>query len=280
MSANTPMNEPSSKIRPTQGAGIFDFAEVWAYRALLGQMIKRQIMIRVVTSPLSIVWGFIRPAIMTLAFYYLRRMSSADFGHDVPYALFIFSGFCLWFLFAEIVLQVAGSLSADASVIKKVYYPRLISPLAVVLSRFMDFIIVVAAIVIAQLLFSVGIDWNFLWIIPIGLTMLALAFGVGAIFASLMVFHPDTRRFLEVMLYLGLFLSPVIFSKSILPITIQTYYPLNPMVGVLTAARGAMFSPSTIDYNAWLISIGLTACLLLIGLTMLSRAAKLIGDRL
>lgn len=271
---------PTTKIRPDQGVGVFDFREVWAYRGLLFQMVRRQLVERIFSSPLSIVWSFIRPAIMTLAFYYLRRVANADFGQDVPYALFIFSGFCLWFLFAETVTQVAGSLAKDSAVIKQVYYPRIISPLSIALSRLMDLAIVVAAVAIAQVLFGVGFDWRFVLILPVGLTMFTLALGLGAVFAALMLFHPDTRRILEVMLYLGLFLSPVIFSKSILPPAVQTYYSLNPMVGVLTAARGSLFGPASIDYAAWAVSASISALLLAVGLWMLSRAARIVGERL
>lgn len=271
---------PTTKIRPNQGVGVFDFAEVWRYRGLLFQMVRRQLVLRIFSSPTSIVWNFVRPAIMTLAFYYLRRVSNADFGQDIPYTLFIFSGFCLWFLFAETVLQVAGSLASDASVIKQVYYPRIISPLSIALSRLMDLAIVVIAVAITQVFFGVGFDWNIVLILPVGLTMFMLALGLGAVFASLMLFHPDTRRILEIMLYLGLFLSPVIFSKSILPPTVQTYYPLNPMVGILTAARGSLFEPASIDYAAWAVSATLSGALLAIGLWMLSRAARLVGERL
>ena len=111
-------------------------------------------------------------------------------------------------------------------------------------------------------------------IIAVMLTLLVLAFGSGLFFAALIAVHKDYRKILETILYLGLFLSPVLFSKSILPLIIQKYYIANPMVGVLTAMRGTLFEPETIDYVAWMASVFIAAALTIIGLFMLSWAIK------
>jgi lipopolysaccharide transport system permease protein len=266
-------------IRPERGAGVLDPMEIWRYRVLLRQMITRNIRSRVISSPMSLIWGFIRPGIMTLAFFYIRHMSSADFGGHVPYALFIFSGLCVWFLFSEVTVQVAGSLSADAAVSQKVYFPRVLSPLAIVLARWIDIIVIVAAIIIMQFFFSVPVTPDFLLVLPAMATLLLLAFGLGCLFAGLMLYHPDNRKFLETMLYLGLFLSPVLFAKSILPEVIQQYYVLNPIVGALSAVRGSLFAPEPIDGFAWLVSVIIALCLTGVGLGLLSWAAKTHGER-
>ena len=98
---------PTIRIRPDQSVGVLNARELWRYRGLLGQMTRRQIATRILSSPTSVVWTFVRPAIMTLAFYFLRRASGADFGAEVPYPLFIFSGLCFWFLFAETAMQTS-----------------------------------------------------------------------------------------------------------------------------------------------------------------------------
>lgn len=272
-------NLPLTHIRPGQSVGIFDVVQIWKYRSLLGQMVRRQLAVRITASPLNLVWGFIRPGIMTLAFFYLRHVTNADFGQTVPYAVFIFSGFCLWFLFTDIVVQIATSLAADAAVIQRVYYPRILGPLSILISRMVDVGIILTAIFVLQLLMGVGPSLQFYWLPLAALTLLGLAFGVGTIFASLMLFHADSRKVLDIMLYLGLFLSPVLFDRSILPVGIQPYYDYNPMVGMLSAIRGSMFAPSSIDYHAWQIS-GITAgVLVMVGLVFLGRAARVVGER-
>src|SRR5690606_33117146 len=139
----------------------------------------------------------------------------ADLGQPVPYALFLFSGFCLWFLFADVTVQVATSLAADAAVIQRVYYPRIIGPLSIVISRGVDTLLVLAAIFALQVTFGISPSPHF-YLLPLAaLTLLALAFGLGAMFAALILFHPDSRKVLDILLYLGLFLSPVLFDKSV-----------------------------------------------------------------
>jgi lipopolysaccharide transport system permease protein len=164
-------------------------------------------------------------------------------------------------------------------VIQRVYYPRILGPLSIVISRGVDALIVLAAIFGLQLAFSVGVGPQF-YVLPAAvLTLLALAFGLGAMFAALILFHPDSRKILDILLYLGLFLSPVLFDKAVLPETIQSWYAFNPMVGTLSALRGAMFAPSPIDYQAWLIAASFATILVLVGMLFLERAARVVGER-
>lgn len=270
---------PLTHIRPGQSVGIFDVVQIWKYRSLLSQMVSRQLAVRITASPLNLLWGFIRPGIMTLAFFYLRHLTDADFGQTVPYAVYIFSGFCLWFLFADIVVQIATSLAADAAVIQRVYYPRILGPLSILISRMVDVGIILVAIFILQLFMGVGPSMQFYWLPLAALTLLGLAFGLGTIFASLMLFHADSRKVLDIMLYLGLFVSPVLFERSVLPQAVQEYYIYNPMVGMLNSIRGSMFAPSPIDFQAWQISGVVAGALVLIGLLFLSRAARVVGER-
>jgi lipopolysaccharide transport system permease protein len=270
---------PLTHIRPGQSVGVFDIVQIWRYRSLLSQMVARQLAVRITASPLNLLWGFIRPGIMTLAFFYLRHLTDADFGQTVPYALYIFSGFCLWFLFADIVVQIATSLAADAAVIQRVYYPRILGPLSILMSRVVDVGIILLATFILQLVMGVAPSPHFYWLPLATLTLLALAFGLGTIFAALILFHADSRKVLDIILYLGLFVSPVLFERSLLPAEIQKYYVYNPMVGILGAIRGSMFAPASIDFHAWQIS-GISAIVLVtIGLLFLSRAARVVGER-
>lgn len=182
-------------IRPEKSERIFSISEIWKFRPLLKQLIARNTQTRILNSPITLLWGFIRPGIMTLAFFYIRRMANADFGSGVPYALFIFSGLCLWFLFAEVTVQVAGSISTDASLSRKVYFPRILSPISVVLGRWIDCIVIVAAIVVFQLFMGISISASFPFIILVMATLLLLAFGSGLILRLLLPFTKTIGKF-------------------------------------------------------------------------------------
>ncbi|WP_213272837.1 ABC transporter permease [Hyphomonas sp.] len=265
---------PAVHIRPERGAGVLNPLEIWKFRRLLRQMISRNFQTRVASSPMSLVWGFIRPGIMTLAFLFLRNVSGADFGTSVPYGLHIFTGLCLWFLFQDTAVQVAGSVATDSALSQKVYFPKVLSPIAMVLSRWIDLAVISAAVAIVQFAMGVPFSLHIVYLAPAMVTLLLLAFGLGVLFAGLMIYHPDYRKILETILYLGLFLSPVLFSKEILPTTVQEYYLVNPMVGILSAVRGAMFEPELIDFFAWLVAAGISVALSLAGLIVLSKAAR------
>lgn len=271
---------PVTHIAPTQGVGVFNLAEVWQYRALLGQNIRRQLRVRLFATPLSVFWGFLRPGIMTLALIFIRHATGANFGQGVPYEVFVFSGLCFWFLFTDTTVQVAGSLAADAAVIQRVYYPRILSPLAIVASRIVDALIIVVAVAVVQQFRGVPVDLDLVFLAPAILTLLTLAFGIGVLFAALILYHPDTRKILDISLYLGLFLSPIIFAPTIIPDYARPWYDLNPIVGIMSAVRGSMFGPLQLDFAAWGISAVVSVAMLLIGLMVLSHAARLVGERL
>lgn len=261
-------------IKPSKKANLFDLKEIWAYRSLLWQMTSRSVQTRIFQSRLTIIWGFTRPAIMTAAFFYIRQMANADFGANIPYVLFIFSGLCIWFLFAETAIQVANSIKVDAGLSRKVYFPKVLSPLSKVFERVIDIFVILFAIVAYQLILSVPVDWNVFYIVPIMLTMLILSLGTGMFFAALIIAHEDNKRILETVMYLGLFLSPVLFSKDILPAIIQKYYNANPMVGVLTNMRGSLFAPEAMDFVSWGISILIAIGLCIVSSFMLSRSLR------
>ncbi len=267
-------------ITPKQKTAFFSVREIWKFRSLLRQMIKRNINSRITNSPLTLVWGFIRPAIMTLAFFYIRRMANADMGQEIPYSLFIFSGLCVWFLFSETTANVAHSLKTDAGLSNKVYFPKILSPIAVLLGRWIDITFIVAAIIAFQMVLSIPIGIEALLIVVIMVMLLLLAFGFGILFSGLFLLHQDFRKIFETIIYLGLFLSPVIFSKEILPPIIQKYYSINPMVGILTGMRGVLFGPEEVDYFSLGVSFVFTVVLIVVGVKTISWALHNFEDQL
>jgi lipopolysaccharide transport system permease protein len=192
----------------------------------------------------------------------------------------VFAGLCFWFLFSEATLQVAGSVAADAGVSQKVYFPRVLSPITALASRWIDLVVISLAIAALQLSFGIGTDSE-LAVYPAALLgLLLLAFGLGVLFAGLMIVHPDHRRILETILYLGLFLSPVLFSSAILPEAARPFAAVNPMTGILSALRGALFEPEQIDYFAWTIASLASLALALVGLWVLAVSARNHAEKL
>ncbi|MEM7096824.1 MAG: ABC transporter permease [Pseudomonadota bacterium] len=273
------MNEPLEQFHITSiKHRKLSVRELWSYRELLRRMSHRQYRLRAGKSFLNLIWPFIRPAVMTLALIYLRQMSGANFGVDLPYPLYVFSGLCFWFFFAELTINLAGSLSSNASLLQKVYFPPIVPPLAIMISRLPELLLILLAVGGLQIYFGVGLS-EFWWaLIPALLTLFALAAGIGLLFAGLSLVYSDVTRILEVILYLGLFLSPVFFAIEIYPETVRGFFAMNPMGGVLSAIRGSLFTGIGIDWSSWGYALISAAALLLAGISVFVRAEHLVRE--
>ena len=271
---------PEYVIKPYQQNLWKDLSEVWRYRGLLGSMIQRQLKIDYGSLHLGIFWVLARPLAMTGMFVLFRHLSSARMGVSIPYTVYLYSGLITWFFFVEAVQGAASALQRDASLVRKVYFPRLISPLS---SIGVDLAgLVLAAIPLAILMVSVDAypGWRLLLLPVIVLQLCMLCLGVGCIFAALNLASEDWQRFLLLALYLGLFVSPVIYAPEMIPSGGRLFYHLNPMSGILVAMRSVLFADFPFAQGAWLYSFGASAVICLAGIIVFNRTQRALMDRL
>jgi lipopolysaccharide transport system permease protein len=267
-------------IRPPRAFARLDLAELWAYRALLWSMVVRRLRTEFDQQYLAFLWAVFRPLLMVLLFSLFRDLSEARLGVDIPYALYVYGGLILWFFFTEAVLQTATSLKQNAGLIQKVYFPRIISPLSAITANFATFGITAVPLVVMMIWYGSLPDWHIMLLPLVLLQMAVLIFGIGCIFAALGLASNDWDHLLGFVLYVGLFVSPVIYSPAMLPATAQPFYALNPMVGPLMAFRAALFRGSPWPEWEWYFSCAFTVVVAVIGLAMFQRAEKYIVDRL
>ena len=267
-------------IRPPKNYGLVSVTELWSYRRLLRSMVRRELKSEFNQQYLAYVWPVFRPILMVVLFGLFRHYSQARTGVEIPYLLYVYSGLILWFKFTEGVQDAAASVKKNAGLIKKVYFPKLLSPLTAICANLVTLSISAIPLLVMMLIFSTYPGWNVL-LLPIVIVQLALLIlGVGCIFAAVGLANSDWDRFLGHLLYIGLFVSPVIYAPAMIPDNAQPYYSLNPMVGLLMAFRSALFDGFPLPISSWVYSLTFSAVVAVIGVAVFQMKEKHMVDRL
>lgn len=253
--------------------------DLWRYRELLYFLARRDVVVRYKQAVIGAAWAVLRPTltmlVLTLVFSYFARIPSGA----VPYPILVLAGLLPWQLFQGSLAATSSSLVANAQLISKVYFPRLLVPMSVVLAGLADFAISLLVLGVLMLWYGVHPGWQVLCL-PIFL-MLALlaAFGSGLWFGALAVRYRDVTHIVPVLLQVGLYVSPVGYSVEIVPERFRLLYSLNPMVGVIEGFRwtllGGQVSP---DWFAMLLATILILALTLSGVWYFRKTERRFAD--
>ncbi len=231
---------PKVIIQPSRGWSPLFLRSIWEYRDLLYFLAWRDIKVRYKQTFLGILWAVLQPVFMTLAFFvFFGRLASVP-SEGIPYPIFAFCGILPWQLFAFALAESSNSLVANERLVTKVYFPRLIIPLASVLAGLVDFFF--GFLVLLAMMFFWGITPPAsAWTLPFFIFLvLAVALGVGLWFAALNVQYRDVRYTIPFIIQFWLFLSPVVYPTSLVPEPWRVLYGVNPMVGVIEGLRWAL----------------------------------------
>lgn len=213
------------------------WADLWRYRELFYVLAWRDILARYKQTVVGIAWAGVRP-LLTMAIFTLVFGKFAGLPSDgVPYPILVFAALLPWQFFSTAVNEGSASLVNNAGMISKIYFPRLIVPVGVVVVTLVDLLIALAILAIFMALYGVNPGWKVLWL-PAFLAMtMALTVAAAVLFAALNVRYRDFRYIVAFIVQLGLFVSPVGYSMSVVPERWQLLYALNPMVGVIEGFR-------------------------------------------
>jgi lipopolysaccharide transport system permease protein len=218
-------------IRPSTGWAPLELNELWAYRDLLYFFIWRDIKVRYKQTVLGAAWAIIQPFFTMVVFsIFFGRLGGIP-SNGVPYPIFTYTALVPWMYFANAITQSSNSLVEHERIITKVYFPRLLVPMAAVLSGLLDFAI--AFMVLVGLLFWYGVVPTVtLWFIPVFVLLAtATAFGVGLWLSAVNVQYRDVRYVIPFLVQFWLFASPVAYPSSLVPERWRLLYGLNPMAG-------------------------------------------------
>jgi lipopolysaccharide transport system permease protein len=231
---------PTVIIEPTKGIASLRLKAIWEYRELLYFLVWRDIKVRYKQSVLGITWIIIQPFVTIIIFSALfGRLLGVPSG-GVPYPIFLYAALLPWQYFSRSLDRASNNLVASAHLITKVYFPRLILPISGVFSGLVDFAI--AFVILAVLMVFFGIKPTPAIIFLPGFLLLALltALGFGLWLSALNVRYRDIQQLVPFVVQTWMYLTPVIYSSTLIPEPYRWLLALNPMTGVVEGFRWAL----------------------------------------
>lgn len=269
--------KPVVVIEPSKGWIPVDLRDLWHYRDLLHILTMRDIKVRYKQTLLGAAWAVIQPLftmlIFTLFFGRLAGMPS----DGIPYPIFAYAGLLPWTFFANAVTNSGNSLVGNSNLITKVYFPRMIIPMASVGSGLVDFAIAFLLLVAMMFYYGVGLSVNIIMLPVLVVLTSILAIGVGMWMSALNVKYRDIRYALPFLIQLGMFATPIIYPTSLVPEKWRWLVALNPMSGQIEAYRAAIFG-KPFDWFALGVSIILTIVILFYSAFTFKRMEKNFAD--
>jgi len=240
--------------------------DVWKYRELLYFLAWRDILVRYKQTVIGIAWVVIRPLLIMLVFSFaFGKVAKLPSEGNIPYPLLVLAGLLPWQFFSTALSEAANSLIANANLITKIYFPRVIVPASTVVTCVVDFLVTLVLLIALMLWYGIWPTWRILAVPLFLLLMFLPAMGAGLWLAALNVRYRDFRYVVPFIVQFGLYVSPVGFSSTVVPESLAKIYVLNPMVGVIDGFRWAFLGqsvPLNWEPLAWSMSV---STLLLVG---------------
>lgn len=231
---------PYLRIEPSQGWVALKLSELWEYRELLYFLIWRDIKVRYKQTALGAAWAVIQPLFTMLLFSLFFGKLAKMPSDGIPYPIFSYAALVPWTFFVHGLSQTTNSLVGSSNLITKVYFPRLVIPLASVLSGLVDFMLAFSLLIVMMLYYGIVPTMNALWLPLFLLLALVTSLGVGLWLSVLNVEYRDVRYVLPFITQFWMFATPIVYPSSLLSEPWRTIYGLNPMVGVVEGFRWAL----------------------------------------
>jgi len=255
----------------------YEIDDIWAHRELLYFLVWRDLKVRYKQTALGVAWVVLQPLLMTIIFTVvlgsLLRVSSSN----VPYPLFAYAGLVLWTFFAAAASATGNCLVSNAHLITKIYFPRLMLPLAIVCARLVDLGVVLIILIGLMLYYRIPPSTHLL-LAPLFILLLALfALAFGLWTSAVNVKYRDVALAMPVLLQLWMFASPVVYSLDMVSPKLRLLFLANPLVGILQGFRAALFG-TRFDWRGIAVSVVITVVLLIYGAYAFQRREKTFAD--
>ncbi|HWT00785.1 MAG TPA: ABC transporter permease [Pyrinomonadaceae bacterium] len=269
----TPPEEPLTRIRPHKSWAAVDAREVWAHRELFLLLMWRDLKVRYKQTLLGAAWVILQPLMMTLVFTIFLGLFAPRPVRDVPYPVFLYAGLLPWTFFSSATLGGSQSLVSNAKLIRKIYFPRVLLPLAAVGVRLADFIISFAFVFVMMLYYGIRPSASLLALPLVVFCLVLLAVSIGTWVAALNINYGDVGTILPVVLQVFMFASPIIYPSSLVPEKWRLLYYMNPMAGIIENFRASLFG---LGFN-W-ASLGVSFAVTLVSLACISFTFRRMED--
>ena len=265
-------------IKRRTGLASLDLREIWQYRELLGFLAWRDVVVRYKQTYIGAGWAFIRPfltmVVFTVVFGRIAKLPS----DGVPYPILTFTALLPWQFFATAFAETANSIVGNGAIITKIYFPRLILPLTSMAVAFVDFLVSVVFLAALMLYYGVAPSPRVLALPLFTLLLITFTVGLGLWFAAMYVRFRDLRHLIPFVTQLGLFVSPVAFSSSIVPERWRLLYALNPMVSVIDGFRWSILGTAPLHVPTLVIGIVISVLLVVTGIYYFKQTERVFAD--
>jgi len=249
MSSSQNSDSRETIIEPPRGWQVIDLKELIAYRDLFLFLTYKAIRVRYAQSALGIGWAVIQPVatmlVFTLVFGNLVQVSS----DGAPYAVFSFAALVPWTYFQNALTEAVASLVSQQNMLSKIYFPRLILPISIVLARLLDLAISLLLLVAILAWYRMAPNWGICLLPVFILMMIFSAAGLGLFLSAMAVQYRDINYGMSFLVRLLMYAAPVVYPASLVPDRFRIWYALNPMVGVIEGFRSALLGTIPVPWD-------------------------------
>lgn len=248
----------------------FSLKDVLKYKSLLGNLARRDFLVRYKQAFAGIMWALIKPLMNILVFGYISSKIT-NTGNTATNFVYVASAMLLWQLFSSVFNDVSNSIIGNSNLFSKVYFPKIVIPLSTILVCLVDFLISLVILIVLFIIAGQTIHWHIILAPLFILLTLINGFGIGLYFATINVKYRDVKFIVPVILQFGMYVTPVIFSTRYyldrLPEWLHWLFCLNPMVGAIDGFKYALFGGDAIyNLNYFIVSVCVSFLFLFIGI--------------
>lgn len=270
---------PTNVIQPKRHWFEINFREIWQYRDLLGLFIRREIVVVYKQTIMGPLWFFIQPLLTTLMFMVVFNGIAGISTNGVPPILFYLGGITAWNYFAESFRLTSATFVTNVGIFGKVYFPRIIMPLAVVISNLVKFGIQMLLFLGVYIYYIITTDTinpnNTLFMFPLYVLLIALlGLSFGLIISSLTTKYRDLKFLIQFAIQLWMYATPVIYPMSKIPEKYHIFIMLNPMSSIIEAFKYSFTSVGNLSYNGLLYSSLFTIVILFLGILIFNKTEQ------
>jgi lipopolysaccharide transport system permease protein len=273
-----PDGVPVTRIRPSRGWISLNLRDLWAYRELLYFLAWRDVKVRYKQTVLGAAWAILQPFFTMVVFsLFFGRLAGVP-SDGIPYPIFSYAALVPWQFFASGLTASSNSLVGSANLLKKVYFPRLVVPIAAVLPGAVDFVLAFVVLLGMMLLYGIVPTVRVVLLPALLLLALVTSLGVGLWFSAMNVQFRDVRYAVPFLVNAWMFATPIAYPSSLLDEPWRTLYGLNPMVGVVEGFRWALLGTDTAPGPIIAVSAVVAVALLISGAFYFRRMEKTFAD--
>ncbi len=268
-------------IEPPRGWISLNLREVWRYRDLLSMLIWRDFSARYRQSVLGAGWAVVRPVFSVLVFTIIFGKIAKLPSDGIPYPLFSFAAMMPWLYFSNSLSNATNSVVGGSGLLTKVYFPRLVLPLSSVVSGLADLAIQFVLLLLLMLWYGVPPSWTVLLVPLFVAECMLVSLALGLWLTALNVKYRDIGQLVPFVIQIWMYLTPIVYSSSMVPARFRPLYGLNPLVGVVDGFRWAMLGGAKAtppDWTMVAISSSVVVILFITGLYYFRRAEQSFAD--